>query len=120
MICATEWLTRALPVPPITFDRRHEKWSREVSSGEFQVYWRALTRWAVVIVLTTLIGAAVGYAVARVTPAAYRSTVTLLINQQQNPVALDYNQVLLSESLARTYSELIRTRPIIEDAIREA
>jgi polysaccharide biosynthesis transport protein len=72
------------------------------------------------IVLTTLVGAGVGYALARTTPWVYRSTVTLLINQQQNPVALDYSQVQVSESLARTYSELIRTRPIIEQAIQTA
>src|ERR671936_114581 len=90
-----------------------------MSSGELRQNWRVLSRWGWLIVLTAVVGAFVGYGVARSATRVYRSTATLLIGPPQNPASPDYNLVLLSESLARTYSELVRTRPMLERAIQE-
>jgi non-specific protein-tyrosine kinase len=74
-------------------------------------------RWAWLLILISLISGVVAFAVGTfmITP-VYQATTTLLINQasaREN----DYNAILSSERLARTYAELIEKQPVLEEVI---
>jgi non-specific protein-tyrosine kinase len=47
----------------------------------------------------------------------YRASTTLLINQTQTPGVIAYNDILTSERLTKTYSELVTKRPVLEEVI---
>ena len=84
-----------------------------------QRYWQTYSRWLWLVALMVILGAAVGFLVSRVTTPVYRASLTLFVNQAQNPLSPDYNSALLSERLTRTYGELIKKRPILEAAIQK-
>lgn len=82
--------------------------------------WSLVRGWIWLIALGTVIGGVAGYAVSRSLVPEYRATATLLVNQAQTTTGLaNYNDVLTSERLARTYGELIRQRPVIEQVIAD-
>lgn len=81
---------------------------------ELRQYVSIIWRWLWLIVVCTLLAGATAYVVSRNSTPIYRASVTLLINQAQNPSMTDYTAILTSERLARTYSELLKTRPILE------
>lgn len=71
--------------------------------------------WLLVLV-TVLIGSAT-YIINRRTVPVYRVTTRLLVNEAPATKSADYASVLASERLARTYSELMITKPVLEEVI---
>lgn len=86
---------------------------------ELRRYWHLLRKWFWLMALGAIIAGAASYAVSKTMTPIYAATATLQVNQAQNPAALAYNDVLLSERLTRTYSELIRKRAVLEEVIRQ-
>jgi non-specific protein-tyrosine kinase len=86
---------------------------------ELRRYWYVLTKWIWLIALATVVAAAVSFVVSRSMKPVYSASATILVNQAQNPTTPDYNSVLASERLTQTYSQLIRTRPILEQVIKD-
>jgi len=87
---------------------------------ELLQYWGIIRRWWWLLVLTTLVAAISAFAVSvRMTP-VYRATAQVLIQQASNPANLtSYSDILTSERLARTYSKLLTTRPVLEQTLKE-
>jgi len=85
---------------------------------ELRRYWFTLLRWLWLIALTTVLAAGVSYVVSKSTKPVYSASVTILVNQAQNPSTPNYDSVLVSERLTQTYSQLIKTRPIAEKVIK--
>jgi succinoglycan biosynthesis transport protein ExoP len=86
--------------------------------SDLKVAAHTLRHWAWLVLLGTVLAAAAGYGVSSSMPPIYLARATLLVNQAQGATALaTYNDVLTSERLARTYGELLRTEPILEQVI---
>ena len=80
-------------------------------------YFSVLRRWLWLIVICTLLGAAAAFLVSsRMTP-VYSASTTLLVDQASGTGRSDYNAILGSERLARTYSEMLSGRPVLEATI---
>src|SRR6185503_8768669 len=72
-----------------------------------------LLRWWYVLVIGLLVGGGVGYLAARDVPAVYRAGVTLQLAGSSGAPTEDPN---LIQSQIRTYSEIVRTQPILSAA----
>lgn len=77
-----------------------------------------LGRWWL-IGLATLLAAGLSWYISQSLPRIYRASTILLINQAQDDRGLDYNSLLLSERLARTYADLIRQPPVLAATIEK-
>lgn len=85
---------------------------------ELKLYMALVRRWLWLIVLCTLLAAGGGFVASQLTVPAYEASTTLLINQAPvSSTSPDYNSVLTSERLARTYAELLRKRPVLEEVV---
>jgi len=87
---------------------------------ELRQYFAIFVRWLWLIILGTVLAAATAYIVSATMSPVYKATTTLFISQAANPsspTALDYSSILGSERLARTYGELIKKRPVLQEVI---
>ena len=69
------------------------------------------------LLLAIALGGAASYAVSRTMTPINRATTTLLVNQTQTPGVIAYNDILTSERLTKTYSELVTKRPVLQAVI---
>jgi succinoglycan biosynthesis transport protein ExoP len=76
-----------------------------------------LRRWWWLLLLGIALGGGASYVVSRTMTPIYRATTTLLVNQTQTPGVIAYNDILTSERLTKTYSELVTKRPVLEAVI---
>ncbi len=86
---------------------------------ELRHYLTFLRRWLWLILLGGALAGGSSYLVSNSMTRVYEASTTLLVNQAQNPGVVAYNDVLTSERLTKTYGELIRKRPVLEDALAE-
>jgi hypothetical protein len=71
-------------------------------------------RWWWVIVLCVVLGAALGYEVAKRTPAVYQASIILIVGDETSPSKVEVHDVQASVSLAGMYGALIRSQPVLE------
>jgi len=83
---------------------------------ELRQYAAIIWRWLWLILLSTALAAGTAYVVSIHTIPVYQASTTLLVNEAKDVVS-DYTAILTSERLARTYAELLRKRPVLEEAI---
>ncbi len=76
-----------------------------------------LRRWWWLLLLGIALGGGASYVVSKAMTPIYRASTTLLINQTQTPGVIAYNDILTSERLTKTYSELVTKRPVLEEVI---
>ena len=86
---------------------------------ELRRYASIFWRWLWLIALGGVLAAGASFAVSMTMPRVYEASTTLLVNQSQNPGVVAYNDILTNERLTRTYGELIRKRPVLEQAIKK-
>jgi capsular exopolysaccharide synthesis family protein len=80
-----------------------------------QHYLGLLWRWSWLIALSAFLAAQTATMLLAASDPVYSASTTLLISQAPVAgVALDFNALRASESLARTYVELLRQRPVME------
>ena len=82
-------------------------------------YARFLRRWWWLLAVGLLLGGAGSYVVSHLLTPIYRASATVLVNQTQVPGTIAYNDILTSERLTKTYSELIKARPVLDTVIDE-
>lgn len=68
------------------------------------------------IVLLTLLAGGIAFVVSRNMTPIYCSSTTLLISGASSSMT-DYNSIIVSERLGRTYAELLKKRPVLEEVI---
>jgi non-specific protein-tyrosine kinase len=85
---------------------------------ELKQYASILWRWMWLILLGTMTAGAAAYITSELTWPVYAASTTLLINQAPSDKTTDYTAILTSERLARTYVEMLTTRPVLEEAIQ--
>ena len=79
----------------------------------FATLWRA--KW--MIVLVTLLAATGAYVISRQTTPVYEASTTLLIDQAPASQTSDSASIAASQRLARTYTELLTKRPVIDETL---
>ena len=85
---------------------------------ELRQYFSVIWKWLWLIVLGTLLAGGTAYMVSKDVTPVYQASTTLLISEAKTPEMSDYTSLLTSERLAKTYSELLKKRPIMEEVIR--
>ena len=82
---------------------------------ELREYFGLFIKWLWLIILTTLLATAAAFLVSRQMTPIYRASTTLWINEAKSASMSDYSSLLTSERLARTYSQLMKRRPILDE-----
>jgi non-specific protein-tyrosine kinase len=86
-------------------------------SEDLRRYIAILWRWAWLVMIMVVLGGATAFIISKRTVPVYVATTRLLINEAPATKNTDYASVLASERLARTYSELLKTQPVLEEVI---
>ncbi|MDB5082602.1 MAG: Non-specific protein-tyrosine kinase [Chloroflexi bacterium] len=85
---------------------------------ELRRYALLLRRWLWLVILLPGLAAGTVFVINSLTTPVYQVSATLLINQAPNATnAPDYNSMLLSERLGKTYRELLKKRPLLTKVI---
>jgi len=84
-------------------------------SDDLRRYIAILWRWAWLVMIMVVLGGATAFIISKRTVPVYMATTRLLINEAPATKNTDYASVLASERLARTYSELLTTQPVLEE-----
>lgn len=90
----------------------------EETAIDLRQYLGLVLHWWWLIVLAGVLAGGAAYLISqRMTP-IYQSSTTLLINEALTSRATDYNSLLTSERLAKTYAEMMTKRPVLEEVAR--
>ncbi len=84
-----------------------------------RAYANILRRWQALILGITLGAAGIALVVSQAAAPVYEASAALIVGQSQATSPADYNTVLLNEQLARTYSQLLKARPVLRQAAQE-
>jgi non-specific protein-tyrosine kinase len=76
-----------------------------------------LRRWALLIIVGTVLAGVTAFVVSTTMPKVYESGTTLIVGQSLTALNPDSNQLLVSQRLSQTYAELAVTRPLLERVI---
>ncbi|MEP7199570.1 MAG: polysaccharide biosynthesis tyrosine autokinase [Chloroflexota bacterium] len=85
---------------------------------ELRHYLAVVRRWAWLIVLGAVLGAGGAYISSRLTTKVYSASTTLLVNEARSNAMSDYTGLLMSERLAKTYTELLKKDPVLEAVVK--
>ncbi len=86
---------------------------------ELRRYWSLLRRRSWLIILFIFIFGSGAFTVNILTTPIYQASTTLLINlAPTSSTSPDYNSVLTSQNLAKTYKELLRKQPVLDKVIQ--
>ena len=84
---------------------------------ELKQYASMLWRWKWLILLGTFLAGLSAFVTSRLQTPVYQATTTVLVNEAPNERDTDYTAILTSERLARTYAQMLSTRPVLEQVI---
>jgi len=87
---------------------------------DLRQYGQLARKWLWLIVVCTLAAAGAAYVVSKNSIPIYQASTKLLVNQSSasNQVNLAYQDILMSQQLARTYANLLSDRPVVEETAR--
>lgn len=82
---------------------------------ELREYAQLVRKWLWLIALCTVVAAVAAYVVSKNSTPIYQASTKLLVNQSSsNQANLAYQDILMSQQLARTYANLLADRPVVE------
>jgi non-specific protein-tyrosine kinase len=77
-------------------------------------------RWIWLFALCAALGAGAGYLYSRLQTPIFQANTTLLVNEASaKSASTDYNALMASERLTRTYAQMITTQPLLEQVIKQ-
>jgi len=83
---------------------------------ELRQYVALLRKWFWLVILLAVIAAAASFVISRRSARIYQASVTLMVNQANNPaITAGYSDILTSERLARTYASLLVSQPVLDE-----
>ncbi len=85
--------------------------------ADLRQYLSLLWRWSWLIILAALLAGGAAYITSQFQDPVYQATTTLLINEATTAQTSDYTAILTSERLARTYSEMLTKRPVLDEVL---
>ena len=77
-------------------------------------YLAVARRWWWLLILGALTGGIAAYLLSRAQTPTYAATATMLVNQAQAVTGPTYNDILANQQLSKTYANLARRRPVLE------
>jgi non-specific protein-tyrosine kinase len=80
---------------------------------ELRQYIAIARRWVWLVVLGLVLGALLAFVNSRLTTRIYSASTTLLVSEARGNPTSDYTGLLTSERLAQTYSQMLRTSPVL-------
>ena len=83
---------------------------------DLKIYARLAWRWLWLVILCALLGGAAAYAVSLNMTPTYQASSKVMINEARTPSAANYNDILASERVARTYADLMTRPSVLEEA----
>ncbi len=89
----------------------------EETSIDLRQYLSLLRQWWWLVLLVMLLAGGAAYALSLQMTPIYRASTTLLINEAPSNKATDYTSIITSERLAKTYSEMMVKRPVLEQVV---
>ena len=87
--------------------------SPRIQENELRAYALLIWRWLWLILLCTVVAGITAFLTSRLATPIYQATATLLINEARSPSAASYTDILTSERVASTYSQMMTQRPIL-------
>ena len=75
--------------------------------------------WAWLIAASILLAGGTAFLVSSQLPKVYEGQTTLIVGQALTAVNPDYNQLLVSQNLSQTYTQVATTRPLLQQVIDE-
>jgi len=84
---------------------------------DLRQYVAVVWRWWWLIVACTLLAAVAAFAVSSTMAPVYSASATLLVRQSTTEGMNDYNALLMSEKLSRTYSEMLTSRSVLKTVV---
>ncbi len=101
------------------FENPNMLMSEEDESIDFRRYLGLLRRWWWLFVLAALAAGAIGYFYSLQMTPIYQASTTMMINEAPTSNrSADLTSITTSERLAKTYANMITTRPVIEKVIQ--
>ena len=92
----------------------------DASEGlDIRQYLALFWHWSWLIALAGLLAGGVAYLVSRQMTPMYQVATTLLVNEASSSQASDYNSLLASERLARTYAQMIVSEDVLLQAAND-
>ncbi len=83
---------------------------------EIRQYAALIRKWSWLIILLILVAGVAAYLVSKGSTPVYQASATLMVNQAANPtIVTGYSDILTSERLARTYANLLVSRPVLDE-----
>ncbi len=89
--------------------------NEDADTFDIRQYIALLRRWLWLIVLASLLAAGAAFVAGRLATPVYEASSTLLISKGQKAGGTDYNDLLMSERLAKTYAEMLRGQPVLAE-----
>jgi capsular exopolysaccharide synthesis family protein len=86
-------------------------------SDDLRHYMSLILQWGWLLVLVTVLTGGAAYVVSMRMLPVYSASTTLLINEAPATRFTDYNSVLTSERLAKTYAEMLTKQPVLQGVI---
>jgi len=84
---------------------------------ELRQYFAVIWKWLWLIIVSTVVAGGTAYLGSRSMTPIYRASATLLVNQARQSPFPNYQDILSSERLTKTYAERLTKRPILEAVI---
>ena len=84
---------------------------------DLKVYGRIALRWAWLVILCAIVAGSVAFLFSMNQTRIYQASSKVLVNEARNPATANYNDILLSERLARTYANLMQRDTTINDTL---
>ena len=84
---------------------------------DLKVYGRIALRWAWLVILCAVVAAGIAFLFSMNQTRIYQASSKVLVNEARNPATANYNDILLSERLARTYANLMQRDTTINDTL---
>jgi non-specific protein-tyrosine kinase len=78
-----------------------------------------MMHWAWLLALAAVLAGGLAYLVSSMITPVYEASTLLLVNEAPSNKALDLSLVQTSERLAKTYAEMLTSRPILEEIIQK-
>jgi non-specific protein-tyrosine kinase len=84
---------------------------------DIKLYARLAWRWLWLVVLCALVGGVSAYLVSLGMTPTYQAASKVMINEARTPTSTNYNDILASERVARTYADLMRRETVLAEAL---
>src|SRR5438270_713208 len=82
-------------------------------------YLALVWKWAWLLTLGFVLGTLLGYAYSKSQTPTYEASATLLVTPASNGIGQNFNDILAGQQLARTFAQMITTRPVLTSAAKD-